>query len=720
MKRSGIFCMLAAAILVAALSASAAPVSIVNTKHNLAYKTSSTQYTAASANPLSGGTDQVCVFCHTPHNGNTNAPLWNRSSTQSAYTPYSSDVMIALGINAENPASGAGVNAHIKTRICLTCHDGTVALGSLANIPNLNKKGFYTTVQMTGSSTIQNSSKGYIGLDLSDDHPVSVKQDASLDPELIAPPGGNVRLYKDSSGRAVVENLSGDYVECTSCHDAHDNEYGAFLVEPNTNAQLCRHCHSKYGIDKGSQKGIHNQSLTQYNASSGIPGLGVNVGGPDGSNGGIQCMICHYSHKAGLAVGSSTPNAAAQSGKYLLAFQQENTCFNKNPDRYGVNTNVCHDTGTSLASGDIKSAMKNNTAAHKVGSLNPYAPNLHGAAEVRTGVAAGWEVGNWHVECADCHNPHTAGGTSYLSSNGACTNIIQAGSSLYGAGFVSVPAWVAGWTSVQNFTPGEPLGVTNANESNYTTSLRYEYEICFKCHSGFASGNNDANFPQSASMFMAMTDQSREFNPVNAGGSFHPVVSATKRAQGTLVNTRKTWGTVGSNTMYCSDCHTSNGSYLVRPQGPHGSNNVAILSANYNDSAATTGNPDSSSDFCMTCHDYNAYASPVFNNTGGTGFAVSGTNVNLHTQHAYRSVNTTIPGLVPYKYRCVNCHIRITHGWSARRGMVLVNSDSYATTYKPSGAATALITALPSFPAAPAGYSATRTVNCTTATGCHN
>jgi len=34
-------------------------------------------------------------------------------------------------------------------------------------------------------------------------------------------------------------------VECSSCHDPHDNTYGSFLVEDNSGSALCLRCHVK-------------------------------------------------------------------------------------------------------------------------------------------------------------------------------------------------------------------------------------------------------------------------------------------------------------------------------------------------------------------------------------------------------------------------------------------------------------------------------------------
>ncbi len=66
--------------------AAAAHAGIKDTKHNLGASNGS------NVNYMTSGTDEICVFCHTPHASNTNvkAPLWNKPvQAGTAYTTYS-------------------------------------------------------------------------------------------------------------------------------------------------------------------------------------------------------------------------------------------------------------------------------------------------------------------------------------------------------------------------------------------------------------------------------------------------------------------------------------------------------------------------------------------------------------------------------------------------------------------------------------------------------
>src|SRR5438128_1481978 len=72
------------------------------------------------AGPVRSATPSACIFCHAPHNTLAGvAPLWDHALSIQSYTPYSSSTYNA---GAQTPAAGS-------SRLCLSCHDGTVAIG---------------------------------------------------------------------------------------------------------------------------------------------------------------------------------------------------------------------------------------------------------------------------------------------------------------------------------------------------------------------------------------------------------------------------------------------------------------------------------------------------------------------------------------------------------------------------------------------------------------
>jgi hypothetical protein len=207
---------------------------------------------------------QTCVFCHVPHSGSTNMPLWNRSSpTGAAYQVYTSSTSAAV-------ATPAGVAAGISGA-CMSCHDGTIAMDVVTNVNGLpfgtaptggsvaftagpNRKATYTN-GTGGTANVMSGGLPFLGSDLRNDHPVAIVYQTALtaDPSHYAAitqvgakiyingAGGQLPLYGTSTATATVE--------CASCHDAHNNSFngtnGGFLRQANTGSQMCKACHNK-------------------------------------------------------------------------------------------------------------------------------------------------------------------------------------------------------------------------------------------------------------------------------------------------------------------------------------------------------------------------------------------------------------------------------------------------------------------------------------------
>lgn len=704
MKRYAVYIIL---ILYIIVIRSMAVAGIADTKHNLSVTGPGTIKAVSES--------QICVFCHTPHSARADAPLWNRIDVSDTYEKYTSDVLNELGYPAaDDPKTILSTDVHAKTRVCLSCHDGTIALGNVVNMPGTGMAG---TIDMEDGglsiTTMPERSVGYIGLDLRDDHPVAIQYlGPGGDTELLATMGGvenKVRGYSIMDGKKKSFSGADVYIECTSCHDPHDNQNGNFLVETNAGSNICNSCHTKdTGLSTGTAHGSSGESYSAGDSGE----IGSTVAG-------VGCMACHFPHKAGISDATSLPradyanlSALPRLGYYLLTFQEEMSCFNNNSRWTGALVSACH--------GDM-SPPDRNIEQVESGNLGRNHPTMssslsgrHEATEERIG--KGW-IGSsqerWHVECADCHNPHTAGSANH----NAPTNDVLSDSPLYGVAGVlmsDAPTWAIGNNG--NYVPINGVGVTGSSGS-----VTKEYQICFKCHSDYAW--NTATPPTSPTLFAPMTNQALEFSTNNI--SFHPVMGPNGSNEGTMKSGPPNWDT-GTQVMYCSDCHSNEN--LGYPKGPHGSSYKAILMADYNDEASTSS-ADQPSHLCLVCHEQSVYltANPDTPAGTGTGFRLSGSSpqkagVNLHTQHAYLSQNPTSVSN-PFQYRCVNCHIRVPHGWNERRAMVLYNGDPYASTYKPAGATSALIVSPFFFPAAPGGYTYTtlgnRNDNCSTVNGCH-
>ena len=212
-----------------------------NTKHNLS---------AGGAGTVKAVSEtQVCVFCHTPHAATSGVtPLWNRALSNATYSVYTSSSLDAAAIQGTLDQPGG------SSKLCLSCHDGTLAIG---NVNVLGGKGSPTTpgtisIPMTGTGAGgvmpggTGASSGFtrnLGVDLTNDHPISVNYTSALatrDGELRAvdanqkwPPGsGSVIGVRAPGNRpALPLEASGaggqGQVQCGTCHDPHLRETDA-------------------------------------------------------------------------------------------------------------------------------------------------------------------------------------------------------------------------------------------------------------------------------------------------------------------------------------------------------------------------------------------------------------------------------------------------------------------------------------------------------------
>lgn len=180
----------------------------------------------------SGG--QICGVCHSPHGGASGiqAPLWGHDISSATYTLYTSPSMYDT---ADQPQPGG------NSRLCLSCHDGTVAIDS-----------FGGTVGSTYIDAINPRAK--IGTDLSNDHPVGVRwlhqikeqQDDCVQCHNIM---NNmeikfVRFYADYShaNNGGLQNR----IECGTCHDVHNDVPNPKLLRRTmAGSELCQQCHGK-------------------------------------------------------------------------------------------------------------------------------------------------------------------------------------------------------------------------------------------------------------------------------------------------------------------------------------------------------------------------------------------------------------------------------------------------------------------------------------------
>jgi hypothetical protein len=197
---------------------------VISTRHNLSV--------SGPGEVRSLTETEVCKFCHIPHNAIVPVPLWGHALSTAQYdTPE---------IRGRDGSRTPAPQPDGSSRLCLSCHDGTVALGDIAGEPK--------PLEMLGSSRLTPGRPGFLGTDLSGSHPVS----------FVVPDGDNELGQSDSDmGLRLLSAIEADdsvnldhqgKMQCTTCHDPHADTYYVpgrvprFWVKPTVD-EVCLTCH---------------------------------------------------------------------------------------------------------------------------------------------------------------------------------------------------------------------------------------------------------------------------------------------------------------------------------------------------------------------------------------------------------------------------------------------------------------------------------------------
>ena len=392
-------------------------------------------------------TTEICVFCHTPHGASPEsfgaatstlqAPLWNRNLSTARYILYDQVWSTSFEGYETKPKPSAPTG---YSRLCLSCHDGTIAIGTVSNPPGSGVPTEWISTSpgtMPFGSGVTTGDTRFIGTNLQNDHPVSFVYDSSLvvrDEELVEPgpalkpPGQKVG---DPTPISPLRRYPGtdsslyDSVQCTSCHNPHAVTFPKFLRanyynepnNPSTGKIICLYCHDKPGWT-GSSHDV-DTFVPPANPTSTNP---YNYdGNPTHTVGQYACRACHDPH-------------AAQGAKRLL---REGVDFSNNPAIENT-CYLCHRSASEMGNPpnpppDIRSefykdANLNGTGKDPNPLLKSSAMNVtmvqgHEPVFVnrpQEGVelysnlppifneyTPGFTIQDTaHIECVDCHNPH--------------------------------------------------------------------------------------------------------------------------------------------------------------------------------------------------------------------------------------------------------------------------------------------------------------------------
>jgi thermitase len=344
-----------------------------------------------------------------------------------------------------------------------------------------------------------------------------------------------------------------------------------------------------------------------------------------------QCASCHRSH-------------TAQGRELRIDGHEEQICFG------------CHTAGGSGTNVQPAFTSKTNTPTRFFSHGVSNTSMIHMPGETIGGNFGG---ANRHVECEDCHSPHSSSRSAVPGSNLAPA--VQ--QEMYLSTGVE-PLWTAA---------GAPAGFSGMDVAER------EYQVCFKCHSSFTTlptyfpdgygWDNSSTVPgyianglgklssTNPAQVLDSRDLAKEFNSFQV--SFHPLAAQGRNRNMDPGSFVSPWSR--DSIVYCTDCHDYAGG---DSDGPHGSPLLHLLdgASEYitqtdpGQNCAPGGCPSihDPGELCFKCHQYNTYATgsnPVTTTRFRKGVE------NLHTFHSFGS--------------CYTCHD--SHGSEQDR---LINFDT--------------------------------------------
>lgn len=470
-----------------------------NTLHNLS---SSGPGTVKAA-----GESEICVFCHTPHGADTSqTPLWNKTLAAKTYTVYTSS-----SLDAETIKNGSLEQPMGSSKLCLSCHDGAMALGSVRVLRGVFNPTDATNINVTGtpanpigpggtmpagSGTTTGYTRnlgGTTGLDLTNDHPISVTYDAAL-----ASRDGELRSMNSSQQSPILINST----------------------------------HPLFGKRAAGQ-------------SASRPVLPLEPTGASGA-GQVQCTTCHDPHLKGDA----SDIAAEGSIKFLRRprVQTVQPTYVDGQAVYGDSGNIiclaCHDKGLQGAGGN---SWNYSAHANSQVATQPY----RAAAATTRGFPATIQV--WQASCLNCHDTHTVTGSRRLLREGTDA---APGTALFLGGFK------AGGSSAQEETCYQcHRDAANSILFNSTSvpDIRTDFNIAGGYYMPITSANQDAGSemhdPGSGRAGFNDGYTGGVVNGLTTSGSNCSAASNDK-CGADLIESRALLGTTATNRhVECTDCH---------------------------------------------------------------------------------------------------------------------------------------------------------------------
>jgi hypothetical protein len=478
-----------------------------------------------SGSPITAPGSLGCTFCHAPHSGLSTVPLWNQTLSKQTYTPYKSSTYKQQG-NTQPPLGRS-------SSLCLSCHDGTIAVGQSA---------VYGKIPMAGSM----AASDVFGTNLQGSHPFSLVTPLKDSPDLVA------TLAQGQTADPLKKvTLPNGTVECTSCHNPHiqgvDRVAQMFLVRDSSNGQMCLACHDPNRMVPGQVNVLAGWQSSAHATASNRPTVEARVGRYSTVTQNA-CNSCHMPHNA-------------QGPARLLRAASPAAPPTMDPATQACMT--CHNGGSNLSP-----AIPNVYAEFaKGGHPFPSGTNTHDASETAT------LNNNRHATCVDCHNAH---------------------SSIPVSSFPGAPAIRVSQKGVTGVSAADGVTVLNPAANQYENCLRCHGASAGKTSSssfGYLptranTGGDPLNvIAQFGVSAISSHPVMRDFNSPFPQPSILPYM---KNLDGT------TDGRLMGNRILCTDCHNSDDNREFGgsgPNGPHGSKWAHILERRYEFTQLPAGTP---------------------------------------------------------------------------------------------------------------------------------
>jgi predicted CXXCH cytochrome family protein len=493
-----------------------------------------------SRSPITAPGSLGCTFCHAPHSGLSTVPLWNQTLSKQTYTPYNSSTYKQQG-NTQPPLGRS-------SSLCLSCHDGTIAVGQSA---------VYGKIPMSGSM----NPSDVFGTNLKGSHPFSMVTPLKDSADLVA----TLATQGNTADPLKKVKLPNGTVECTSCHNPHvqgvDRVAQMFLVRDSSNGQLCLSCHDPSRVAPGQVNVLAGWQSSSHASASNRSAVEAHVG----SYATVMqnaCNSCHMSHNAQGPVRLLRAASPAAPPTMDAATQ---ACM------------TCHNGGANLSP-----AIPNVFAEFaKGGHPFPAGTNTHDASETAT------LNNNRHATCVDCHNAHASSPATSFSLAPAIRSSQKNVTGISGADGVTVLS-----PAVNQF---ENCLRCHGISAGKVSNSAFGY-LPPRVNSGGDPLNVIAQFGANAiSSHPVMRDFSSPFPQPS-------ILPYMKNLDGT------TDGRLMGNHILCTDCHNSDDNREFGgsgPNGPHGSNWKHILERRYEFTQLPAGTPPG-----QTIPDGNLYKTP--------------------------------------------------------------------------------------------------------------